>query len=83
MICNKDLVTNLELCNTDEILTLTTNGGAKSFTQMGVLKLLPLAVHYNGDSIANILSLKDVADLEGCSITMDTTKSYILFSRML
>ena len=37
------------------------------------MKLLPLEVHFNPSSIANIISLSDVANLEGARVTMDSS----------
>ena len=48
-----------------------TNGGSIDYSQEGELALLPFTVYYNPDSIANILSLKDVGDCY--KVTMDTS----------
>ena len=42
------------------------------FNQTADLKLLPMKVHFKKDSLANILSLSDVANLKGARITMDS-----------
>ena len=72
VINNKDLVKNLRVCNEDEILDVHTNGGIKKFKEVGTLKLFPITVHYSDSSLANILSLNDIAALKGVHITMDT-----------
>ena len=71
---NPDLVTNIKPCTSqNETITVVTNGGRQLFEHIGTLNLLPLDVHFNAFSMANILYLKDVADLPNVKITMDTT----------
>ena len=41
---------------------------------MAELKVLPLKVHYDEDSLATVLSVKDVANIENVKIIMDTSK---------
>ena len=45
-----------------------------SFNQKAKLKLLPMSIYYNKDSMANILAFADVASIPGVRITMDTDK---------
>ena len=45
--------------------------GDHSGTKMVQLKILPIEVHYNPESLAKILSLKDMASLNGVTVTMD------------
>ena len=52
-------------------LHITTNGGSQAFYETATLKILPLTVHFNHNSLANILSLSDVANLPGARLTMD------------
>ena len=52
-----------------------TNGCVIVFTKIGDLKLFPFTVHVNEQSMANILSLKDVANIPGIRVTMDTDSS--------
>ena len=53
---------------------MDTNGGFNTFTNILSLILLPLEVHYNEDSMAKLLSLKDVSYLRGVSLVMDASK---------
>ena len=69
---NTDLVSAIRDCTADEVLTVHTNGGSKTFTQMGTLNLFPMSVHYNPSSLANVLSFDTVAQLSGVRITLDT-----------
>ena len=52
---------------------MSTNGRNKTFKKKGVLKLLPIPVHFEEDSLATVLSLKDVANIKGVHVTMDTS----------
>ena len=51
---------------------MSTNGGNKNFNKKVVLKLLPILVHFEEDSLATVLSLKDVANINGVHVTMDS-----------
>jgi hypothetical protein len=70
--CNKSLVSNIVPCTPNDELTIVTNGGTQVFDNTADLNLLPLRVHFNEHSLANILSLSDVANLPGARVTMDT-----------
>ena len=70
--CNKSLVSNIKPCPKNDELTIVTNGGTQVFDNTADLNLLPLKVHFNEHSLANILSLSDVANLPGARVTMDT-----------
>ena len=72
--CNRALFVSLHPCPENDCLTVFTNGGQKTFDEIGDLKMLPLKMHFNEDSMANILCLKDVANIEGVQITMDSLK---------
>ena len=60
------LLNNISPCTQQEKLKIYTNGSSLTYDHMRVFKYLPLPGYYNPDSIANILSLKDVLDLEHC-----------------
>ena len=70
--CNENLVHHIRNCAPGEGITVLTNGGSQSFAKTADLNILPIAVHYNPELMANILSLVDVANLEGARLTMDT-----------
>ena len=71
---NLDMVGDVRDCSTAERLTVHTNGGTKIFGKIAPLKLFPLDVHFNRESMATILSLKSVADIPDVRIFMDTLK---------
>ena len=66
------LVNNIRGCYEDKELTVHTNGGKLSFAEIGDFKYLPLRVYYNSESIANVLSLKAVSEMNGYHIEMNT-----------
>ena len=70
--CNSQLVTNIQQCAPGHEVTVVTNGGAQSFEKEAMLKILPIRVHFNHNSLANILSLSDVANLPEARLTMDS-----------
>jgi len=51
---------------------IDTNGGPKTFENEANLILLPLKVYYNESSLSTILSMKDMANIPGTWITLDT-----------
>ena len=53
---------------------MLTNGGSVTYKEVADCKLLPLKVHFNKDSLANVLSFKQVSELPGVKITTDTSK---------
>ena len=69
---NPNLVTNIRDCEPENFLTAYTNGGAQLYRKEADLKLLPLVVHYKPDSMATILSLKSVSEINGTRLVMDT-----------
>ena len=76
---NPIMVKNVDKCKNKYILTVQTNDGLKYFFHTASLHIFPLWVHYNPDSIATILSFKDVTNIPGASITTDTSKERSVF----
>ena len=74
VFCNSSLVHNIRKCAPGQGLTVVTNGGAQTYDHTAEMEMLPLKVHFNTHSIANILSLSDVANLPDTKITMDTSQ---------
>ena len=73
VIKNPSLVTNIRDCEYNERLTAYTNGGAQSYSKLGELIMFPMKVHFKKNSMANILSLKSVGDIDGVRIVLDTS----------
>ena len=71
---NMALAKDIVECKQHERLTVSANGGLISFDKKSTFKLLPMKVHFNKNSMATILSFKEVADIPGVRITTDTEK---------
>ena len=71
---NPDLVTNIRTGSTNEELKMLTNGGSVTYKDVADCKLLPLKVHFKKDSLANVLSFKQVSEIPGVKITTYTSK---------
>ena len=69
---NKALISNIRDCAEDETMLFHTNGGDKPFCQQGDLNILPMNAHYEPTLLADIFLVKDVQDIMGIWITMDT-----------
>ena len=69
---NKKLVRDIVDCTRENFLTMSTNGGDKTFTKKAILRLLPIPVHFEEDSLATVISLKDIANIDGVYVTMDS-----------
>ena len=68
---NPNLVSSITKCTPQEELEMYTNGGSLVYRHMGQFNFLPLSVYFNDQSIANILSLKQVINLPGVSIAVE------------
>ena len=53
------MIENIRDCTSDETLTVYTNGGSNTFTQISPFKFT-LEVHLNPYSMSNILAIKDI-----------------------
>ena len=69
---DKALISNTRDCTKDETLLVHINGGDNIFHQQGDLNIVPMSDHYEPSFLANILSMKDVQNIPGIRITMDT-----------
>lgn len=65
-------VTNITQCYVGDKMTTLTNGGQAVFDKVADLKLLPMKVYFDQNSMANVLSYHEVKSLPGIRITMDT-----------
>ena len=73
------MIGNIRDCTLEKTLTVYTNGGSKKFTQISPFKFLPMDVHLNQDSMANIIDIKNVVSILGVHISMDSTKERAYF----
>jgi hypothetical protein len=68
---NRKMIRNIRPCDKNEILELETNGGQIVFDQIGQMIDLPVVAHFNPDSLATIIAVKDVFNLNGSRIMFD------------
>ena len=66
------MINNVKLCTEEKPLKIYTNGGVLEYDQVGDFTYLTIKTYYNPQSIANVLSLKTVSEMNGYYITMDT-----------
>ena len=78
VFCNSKLVNDIREVCPGSSLTGITNGGLQTYKYTANFNLLPLRVHFNTHSIANILSLSDIANLPNTKITMDSSKEKVM-----
>ena len=62
---NSDLVANIRTGSVNEELRMLTNGWSVTYKDVADCKLLPLKVHFNKDSLANVLFFKQFSKIPG------------------
>jgi len=67
------MVTGIKDCEESDVLIITTNAGLRVFPEIARLKFFSISVYFDENSMATILSLKDIANIPGMRITMDTS----------
>ena len=72
VFCNRKLLTDVRNCESGEKLSLITNGGISHYDQIGNFDTFSTDVHFNPNSIANVLSFSKLAQNPGVHITADT-----------
>ena len=72
VVNNKGMINNVELCTEEDSLKIYTNGGVLEYNQVGDNRYFPIRTYFNPQSIANVLSLKTVNEMNGYHVTMDT-----------
>ena len=73
VFCNENLVSDIHTCNLGEELTVVTNGGFCTYNQVGRCDIFPVEVHFNSNSLANILSFNMISNIPGVHITTNTS----------
>ena len=68
------LSTNVKDYTDRQEVKIHANSGSLRYKTIGSLKYMPLQCYHNSNSIANVLSLKSVADIQGINITINTDK---------
>lgn len=75
VIKNPDFITDMKECKPHEQLIAYCNGGEQRYNLVAKLQIFPISVHFKRNSMANIISMKTVTDIEGTRATMDTNNS--------
>ena len=70
---NIDMFKNIRGFLEEERLTVVTNGGNRSFNEIGKYEIFPIEAHFNLHSMYNIVALKDMANVTGVRITIDSS----------
>jgi len=70
---NREMVGDIQKCDPHDTLTAHTNRRVKVFGKYATLRIMPIRTHFNKDSLAMILALKDIASIPGTKVTMDTS----------
>ena len=65
------VLNNIEECKQDETFKLHTNGGYIVLKKKYIFKMFPVTMYYDPDSIATLLSVKDVLNIDETSIYFD------------
>ena len=66
------LLKDVRECDENEMLEVITNGGHMTYKMLGTMKLFPVVSYYNKNSLADIVLMKKLSEVEGMKITMDT-----------
>ena len=62
-------------------MRIHTNGGSLTYNTIGSFKYLPIECYFNQKSIANVLSLKSVADAQGYDVIMNTNDGPEIYAK--
>ena len=73
---NCKLLKHIVGCTDEECLHLTANDSSTVYSLISSMKIFPLRVHFNKNSLANVISLFDLIKVEGIHITMDNKNNY-------
>ena len=65
-------VKNISQCFIADEMTTMTNGGPRVFQKEATLKLFPLKVYFDQESLATVVSYHEVSQLPGVRIVVDT-----------
>ena len=68
------MVKNIKECNCNDLPTVSTNGGPKTFYHEADLNLLPLQVNQNKGSMETNTYFKEILSIPGSWITTETEK---------
>ena len=68
---NASFLSDIVACKKDDVLNILSNGGGSvTYDTIGNFNLLPMPIYFNEKSMANVLSFKQVAGLDGVRIIL-------------
>ena len=73
---NDSMVSKVTVIPSEEHLRIYSNGGHMDYTMRGTLDILPMDIYANDNSMANIISLKEVEDY--FLMAMDTKEDHTM-----
>ena len=76
---NKSFLDNVKNCKKDDVLNIISSGGMVSYDTTGTFKLFNMPVYYNPNTLANVISFKQLARMDGVRITTDTAVEKAMF----
>ena len=78
IICakNDSIISKVTVIPSEEHLRIYSNGGHMDYTMRGTLDILPMDIYANDNSMANIISLKEVEDY--FLMAMDTKEDHTM-----
>ena len=72
-VCNNImLLYNVRKCKASEKLVVMANGGSMTYDTMGRMGILPINSYYNRQSLANIVSMQKLLEVDGIKVTMNS-----------
>ena len=71
----REIVTILREYSDNEEMSSYTNGGSQTYTQVAIINMLPLKVHFKPSFMANIRSIQDITSIKCAIVIMDSSKS--------
>ena len=75
---NPDMFKKISECLEEERLNVVKNGGNKAFNEIGEYGLFPIEAHFNLHTMAKMVALKDMTNVPGVRITMDSSKQHAI-----
>ena len=73
---NCSVLGDIVACEVDDDLEMQCNGGSMTYVLKSTMKLFPLEVAYNENSVGNVISFFHLARVPGVVITLDSRVHY-------
>jgi hypothetical protein len=69
---NSRLLHDVRKCKKDEALMIMTNGGSMKYSTIGKMGILSISSYYNKNSLANIVSMQKLLEVQGITVSMNS-----------